>query len=168
MDLVLSVAVAGIIFGVATNVLHNQAQNYAFIKNRQVAAGDLRQALHLIKEELIKIETADIQDISSTKIEYVDETGSNTSFKLVTDGDKKHIYKGTYDKLLVDVAEFELTYYDANGLELSLLPDDIANSITSLQRIDVKIVLNAKGSGGTLKATTIIIPRVFLGYSNYQ
>lgn len=168
LEIIVALAISAIMFGLAAETLINQAEISSFISGRKTSIADLRHALGLMTDELQHINTADIIDISSTKIEFYDEEGNATCYELGADGSDLAIYRGNDDVLLPHVNDFDIEYQDGDGNTLSLTPDQIATSIAETRRIKLSITTEPKGNKGTITLNSLVIPREFLGYSNYQ
>lgn len=168
MELLLSMAIAGIMFGIAAETLMQQAATFSFIANRKTTIADVRNTMNEMTHEMQHIDTADIVSISSTQIQFIDENGNHTSYNLDTDGDGLAIYRGNTDVLLPNVNDFTIEYQDASGTALSLLPADLSQSIQDTRRIKLTITTEPSGNEGSITISTLVIPRGFLGYANYQ
>ena len=70
VELVLSIVIAGAIFGVAAETMMSQADTYSFIANRKTTIADVRYAMDRISHEILRLETSDIQSISSSSVNF--------------------------------------------------------------------------------------------------
>jgi len=158
VEVVVSIVIAGAVFGIASETLIRQADTYSFIANRKTTIAGVRYAMDRISHEVLRLETSDIQAISSTSISFIDDYGQNTSFSLDTDGENLAIYRGGA-VMVPDVESFTIEYQDGDGNALAALDEQIAN----VRRISVSIV-----AANNISITTSIIPRTFIGYANFQ
>ena len=162
-ELILSMLIVSSIIGVAAETMISQAETYSFISNRKNTLADVRVALNQISYDIKRVDTDDISDITSSAIEFTDDEGNDTSYKLDTDGETLAIYKGE-DVLLPNIEDFTITYYDEEGNELDADDEQIEN----VKRIQFTIETSEQAGEGNVTLSTMIIPRSFLGYSNYQ
>lgn len=163
LELVLSIVVGGVIFGIASETLVRQADTYSFIANRKNSIADVRYGMNKISHELLRLETADIQGISPTGISFIDENGQNASFSLGADGSSLAVYRGN-DALVEDVASIDFEYHNGDGDVI----DAVDNNIDEVRRIKVTITTEPKGDEGAISISTTVVPRSFIGYANYQ
>lgn len=168
MEIILSIAIAGVMFGMVSETLLDQAETSAFVSVRKRTITDVRQTLNVMTEELQHIGTGDILDISSSRIEFYDSTGTATSYELETDGDDLAIFRGNDDVLLPNVGDFTIEYQDEDGNTLSTQADQLAASIEDTRRIKLSITTESDVEGGSITMDSLVVPREFLGYSNYQ
>jgi|APSaa5957512576_1039674.scaffolds.fasta_scaffold154687_1 prepilin-type N-terminal cleavage/methylation domain-containing protein len=163
IELLLSLVVSGIILGIASETMISQADTFSFISNRKNTIADIRQALTHISYDIKRVDAEDITDISSSNISFTNEEGAATSYKLDADGENLAIYKGS-DILIPNVEDFTVNYYDENGDEL----DADADQIEFVKRIKFTIETKANAEEGNITLSTLIVPRSFLGYNNFQ
>lgn len=163
MELMLSIVIAGAIFGIAAETMMRQADTYSFIANRKTSIADVRYAVKRINHELLRIESEDITSISSSGISFVDENGQNTDFSLGSDGADLAIFRGN-DVLVPKVSAFDIEYQTGTGTALQPTEDQIEN----IRRIKVTITTEPIGNEGAISVSTTVIPRSFIGYANYQ
>lgn len=163
IELLLSIVVAGTIFGIAAETMMREADTYSFITNRKTTIADVRYAMNRMSHELLRVETSDIKDISGNKIDFTDENGNTTSFKLATNGSDLAVYRGS-DILIPKVQTFTIEYQDGQGNTLTAEPGQISN----VRRIKLSVATEAKSNEGSITLSTTVIPRDFIGYANYQ
>ena len=168
MEIILSLTVAGVMFGMVSNILLDQVQSSSFVSDHQTNITDVRQTLNVMTDELQHIGTGDLIDISSSRIEFYDSSGNVTSYELGADGSELAIYRGNDDVLLPNVSDFNIEYQDADGNTLSTTPDQLSASISDTRRIKLSITTASDQKGGSITIDSLVIPREFLGYSNYQ
>lgn len=166
LELLLAMTVAGIIFGVATETMMRQADTYSFVSNRKTTMASLRHTMKQITYEFMRLSTDDILDISPTKIEFINFDGDDTSFHIDTasagDGSLS-LYSGS-DEILLNTQSFDLEYQDGSGNEL----DEDPEQIDEIRRIKVTISTEAQANEGSITLSTLITPREFIGYNNFQ
>lgn len=163
LELVLSIVVGGVIFGIASETLVRQADTYSFIANRKNSIADVRFGMNKISHELLRLETSDIQAISPTGISFLDENGQGASFSLGQDGSSLSVYRGN-DALVEDVASIDFEYHNGDGEVI----DAVDANIDDVRRIKVTITTEPKGDEGAISISTTVVPRSFIGYANYQ
>lgn len=163
IELILSLAVVGALFGIASQTLIRQADTFSFIANRKTAIGDVRFALNRMSGELKHLETADIQDISATKINFIGRNGQATSFSLKTNGKNVSIFHGN-EVLIPRVENFHLEYQDGQGKSLNPDPGEMPN----VRRIKITVKTEPVADEGSITLSTTVVPRGFIGYTNYQ
>lgn len=162
VELLLSVTIAGLILGVASETMMRQAETYDFIASRKNTVADLRFAMNRLSDELLLIETSDLQSISGSSISFTDQNGSQVSVSLVADGDGSDLYWGN-DLLAEDVTSLSFEYQNGAGTTLEATED----SIEDVRRIKVTMT-GGKGGSKDITMSTTVVPRSFIGYSNYQ
>ncbi len=168
MEIILSITIAGVMLGMVSDVLLDQAQISAFVSDRKTSIADVRQTLSVMTEELQHIGTEDIIDISASKIEFYDSSGTATSYELEADGSNLAIFRGDDDVLLPNVGDFDIEYQDEDGDALSTEADQLSASIENTRRIKLSITTESDVEGGNITLDSLVVPREFLGYSNYQ
>lgn len=168
MEIILSLSIAGVMFGMVSETLLDQAQISAFVSDRKTTIADVRQTLSVMTDELQHIGTGDILDISASRIEFYDSSGTATSYELETDGSDLAIYRGNDDVLLPNVGDFTIEYQDEDGNTLSTQADQLSASIEDTRRIKLSITTESDVEGGSVTMDSLVVPREFLGYSNYQ
>lgn len=163
LELILALLVGGIVIGVSSQTLVSNVDSYSFITNRKAALGDVRYAINRISHELLRIGESDLQNIDSTRIDFYDSDGTLANFRLGTNGANLGLFRGS--DLLVDrVSTFSLEYYDGDGNVVS----PTSGNETLVKRIKMTITTEPKNDEGSITLSTVVTPRVFIGYSNYQ
>lgn len=163
IETVLGLCLGVAVLGLTSDALINNFDAATYISERKSELGDGRYAMNRMTDELLHVETADISSIQATQISFVSQSGESTNFRLAANGSEMGLYRG--DNLLVDhVTSFELTYYDANGAEIAA---DLAQ-IPNLRRIKVSLTTGQSDGENNIVLSTLITPRVFVGYSSYQ
>lgn len=158
VELVLFIALSGIIVGVVAQIMRTHLNSYAFIASRQSALADARYALNRMTYELLRVETADIITISSSEIQFIDEGGTNTSFTLGPSGSGQGIFRGA-ELLLFPVNSFQIKYYDSARAETAVIAD--------IRKMELTVTTQALGSEGNITLSTMVTPRSFI-YEGYQ
>lgn len=163
VEVVLALVLGTIFMTTSSSMILNNIDSYQFQTSRKAALSDVRYALNRISRELRYLETTDITNIFSVKIDFLDETGTATNFRLVTSSGNLSLYRGTL--VLIDrISSFSIKYYDDQGIELVADPA----SIPSVRRIKVSIASEPVAQEGVITLTTTITPRDFLDYNNYR
>ena len=162
-EVVLTLVVGGILAGVSSQTMVNNMNSYSSMANRRATVSDSRQSMNQVAFELRGLTTSKIQEITPTRISFADSSGSNTSFRLATNGSTLAIFRGN-DVLLDRIDSFVLNYYNAQGQEISAE----AASIPNIRRIKVSLVTSPIASEGKISLSTTITPRQFIGFANYQ
>lgn len=163
VELLLSIVIAGAIFGLAAETLIRQAETYSFITGRKTTINDLRHAMNTMSYELMRIEEGDITEIADNSIAFTDSNGEAASYNLNVYEDSMALYAG--DNVLVpNVENFTIEYQDGDGTVLEATPDAVDN----VKRIKITIITEPVGNEESMTVSTTIIPRDFLGYTNYQ
>ena len=163
IEIILTMLIITIVFGVAAEVLLQQADAYSYVNNRKSALQDVRYGMYEMKVELEKMQSTGLNSITSTAIAFIDDKGVGTDFHLGSHGSDMAVYHGT--EILIDcVAGFGIDYYDANGLVL------VPSSTTKAQvrRIKFNVSTEEQGSEGQINMSMQVTPRDFLGYKNFQ
>lgn len=161
-ELLLALLIGSLVIFGSFSLMNNYLSGYAFLANRKSALSDIRHAANRIASELIMLETSDIANISTTRLDFTDENGNTTHYRLDTNGPGLAIFRD--GNLLVDrVKNFEIAYIDGNGNGLPPLP----SSINNIRRIGVKIESAPLDQEGTIIIKKIITPRNFIGYDNF-
>ena len=163
VEILLAMIITMIIFGIAAETIFQQANTYFFVSNRKSTVADMRHALNNISSELIHIESDDITDISSTNINFTDVNGSNSSYNIAMDGYQLSLYKGNA-VILPNIDSFTIEYQDGLGNDL----DPINDNIDGVVRIKLTVTTEGTANEGDITLSTTIVPRSFLGYSNFQ
>lgn len=163
VELMLSIVIAGAIFGIAAETMIRQADTYSFIANRKSTIADARHALNQMVDELLHVETSDITTITASSITFVDKSGGSTSYSLSTDGSNLAIFRGS-NVILPNVSAFDIEYQDENGTALTASTGQIPN----VRRIKLTITAAATANEGDISISTLVTPRSFIGYTNYQ
>jgi len=165
LELLLSITIAGLIFGVAAETMIRQADTYAFVSNRKATIADIRHTVNQITYEFLRLETSDIIDISDSNIDFIDHNGDSTDFHLDTGAaaGTLSLYRGS-NEVLKNVSSFELEYQDETGAILDAIEEEISN----VRRVKVTITTEAVGEEGNISLSTMITPRSFIGYNNFQ
>lgn len=163
LEVVLTLAIGAAIFGIAADIMMRQADTYSFVANRKKSVADVRYAIDRMAHEFRHLETTDILNISSSKIDFVDEYGQIASFELGTNGSDLAIYRGN-DVLIPSVQSFLLEYQDGWGNPLAADPTQIPN----VRRIKLTLTTAPYGDEGSVTLRTTVVPRSFIGYTNYQ
>lgn len=163
MELVLSITIAGAIFGIASETMIRQADTYSFIASRKTSIADVRYALNRMAHEIMRLEAIDIRNISESEIEFVDDQGLLTTYNLGAHGSNLAIYRGN-TVLVPKVESFEIEYQ--NGAGEALVPG--ADQISQVKRIKLSINTDGGSEEKNISVTTTIVPRSLIGYTNYQ
>lgn len=162
-EVVLTLVVATMIAGVSSQTMMNNVGSYAFMASRRATVADSRHSMNQISYELRGLTTAEVTEITPTKISFNDSSGSSTNFRLATNGSTLAVFRGN-EVLLDRVNSFVLNYYNDQGQELSAE----AGNIPNIRRIKVSIVTAPVSNEGQITLSTVITPRQFIGYANYQ
>lgn len=157
VSLILGMVIAGMILGISSTILLNQAEMVNFVNNRQSTLSGQNLTMRKIQNDLSLVETADINFIGPLKIEYKDEAGNNTDIRLV--GFDK-VYKGA-DLLMDNVQLMVIDYYDSAGNQLY----PAAYNIPDVRRIKVTIITKPRNDEGAMTYTTYVSPRRLMGYN---
>ncbi len=163
VELLLSIVIAGAIFGLAAETLIQQAETYSFITGRKTTVNDLRHAMNTMSYELMRIEEGDITEIADNSISFTNSNGELTSYNLNSYEGTMAVYAGA-DVLVPNVENFTIEYQDGEGTVLEAAPD----AVDDVKRIKLTITTEPVGNEESMTVSTTIIPRDFLGYSNYQ
>lgn len=158
IELVLYIALSGIVVGVVSQIMRVHLNSYAFIASRQSALADVRYALSRMTYELLRVETADIIAVSASEIQFVDEGGANTSFTLGASGSGQGIFRGA-ELLMFPVNSFQIKYYDSAGAETAVIAD--------IRKMELTVTTQALGDEGNITLSTMVTPRSFI-YEGYQ
>jgi prepilin-type N-terminal cleavage/methylation domain-containing protein len=164
VETLLALVVTGAIFTIVAQSMIQQTETYSFITNRKSTIGDVRRALRDMNYELLRIQDGDIQDIAEDSIDFVDAEGNNSSYEIGLFNNKLSITKGGNDVLLPGISSFEIEYEDGMGNSL----DPAVSSVEDVVRIKFIITTQPKNDEPPITLSTTVIPRDFIGYSNYQ
>lgn len=162
-EVVLTLVVATMLAGVSSQTMMNNMDSYAFMATRRAAVADSRHSINQVSYELRGLTTAEITEITPTKISFKDTQGNSTNFRLATNGATLAVFRGS-EVLLDRVNSFTFNYYNDQGQELSAE----AGNIPNIRRIKVNITTAPVSDEGQIALSTIITPRQFIGYANYQ
>jgi len=161
-ELILALLIGSLVIFGSFSLMNDYLSGYAFLANRKSALSDIKHAVNRIASELIVLETSDISNISSTRLDFTDEDGNLTHYRLDAVGPDLAIFRD--GDLLVDrVRDFEIAYMDGNGNALPALP----SSINAIRKIGVRIESQPLDQEGTIIIKKIITPRHFIGYENF-
>lgn len=163
LEVILTMIIVGIIMGVVSQILLGGAQTYSFVSNRKATLQDVRQAMFRIGQELERIDTADINAITNTSINFTDDKGFATTIRLVSAGSDLVVFRGP-NALVNHVKDFNIEYFDSLG---NYLTPGLA-TISLVRRIKVNIKTKPVGNEGEVAMSSYIAPRAFLGYENYH
>lgn len=164
IEVVLALVVGAMIVGITTESMINNVDSYVFLANRKAALGDARYAMNRISQELLTVNTGNITTTNGTKIVFTSDAATSVEFKLAANGSKLGIFRNS-DLLVDNVSSFTFAYYDANGAQLDPLA---AGTPAATKRIKFTITTQAVDNEGNVTLSTIVTPRDFIGYNNYQ
>lgn len=163
LEVILSMLIMSLVLGVASEVMLKQADAYSLVNNRKSALQDTRYALFHIKTELEKIDSADLQTISGTALSFYDDTGTLKGYSLGSSGGSLGIFAGS--KLVVGkLHNFWIDYFDGAGALLTPGP----GAVPLVRRIIFNLETEPQDGEGTITLTMQVIPRDFLGYTNFE
>lgn len=140
----------------------NSINAYATYSQRHLGLSDARHAINRMSFEILKIKTSDIISISDNRIDFIDDDGNPTNFRLNVNGNHLSLLRGNV-VLLDDVRQFSFLYYDASNLEL--MPD--AANINDIRRIGLSLKTEPVDGEGSITIATTLVPRSFVGYQKY-
>lgn len=163
IDMVLGMALISIMMGVSAEVLISQTKVAQKVKNQAQATPELGYALSKLSYDILHLSDGKLIDISSNSIEYYDMDGNHIQFALDSVDGELALMRNT-DPVITDVDDFSLDYFDEAGNSLTA---DVS-SIADVRRVKFTITKNQTKNGGGSKYSTLIIPRSFIGYTNYQ
>lgn len=163
IELILSMLVMTAIFGITAQTMMSSSDSMSFISNRKTVIADVRYGVNKMTQELRLVDSAKITNISSTQIDFSDSTSNTTNYRLATDGSRLAIYRGS-EVLIPNVATFTLEYQDGDGNVLSADSSQIAN----IRRIKLEVTTEPIGDEQSMTVSTLVVPRSFVGYTNYQ
>ncbi|EKD50774.1 MAG: hypothetical protein ACD_62C00431G0006 [uncultured bacterium] len=164
VEVILTLIVTGSLFAIVAGIMQQQVQTFAFISDRKATMGDVRRTLNDMNYELLHITHENIQAISSTSINFVDSAGQNSSYTMGLNGQDLSVFRGNDDVILPGIQSFFIEYQDGMGNELEPLDENIP----SIVRIKLTITTEPKNDEESMTISTTVIPRDFVGYSNYQ
>lgn len=162
-EVILTLVVGTLLAGASSQTMVNSMTSYASIANRRATVSDSRYAMNQVTYELRGLSTAKIKSINSTEIYFTDSTGSDSSFHLATNGSNLALFRGS-EVLLDKVESFSIDYYNDQGQEIAATAENIPN----IRRIKVDITASPISKEGAITLSTIITPRQFIGFANYQ
>lgn len=163
IELILALFVGTLLIGLTFETVINNVDSYAFQADRRSAMADARQALNRMSHELLRIESADISNITPTMISFFDEDNNYTDFRLTTNNGNLVVMRGS--QILVDrVSSLTFNYYDETGT--SITPDPV--NINLVRQIEMSLSTISINEEGTITLTTKVTPRSFVGYSGYE
>ncbi|MBF0104167.1 MAG: hypothetical protein HQM16_02460 [Deltaproteobacteria bacterium] len=162
-EIVLSIVIAGIIFGVASETMIQQAKTYSFIANRKTTIADVRYAVNRMVHEIRYFETTDISSITASSMSFIDEDGQPATFSLSASGGSLAVFRNS-DVIIPKVEDFDIEYQDGTGAVL----EPVDGSITDVRRFKITVTTEPMDEEGSITLSTTVIPRSFLGYVNYQ
>lgn len=160
---VVSILVITSLIGVyaAESVMKN-IETYSFYSRRHLTQSDARHAINRIALDLRNLDSTDITNITANSINFTDDTGTPTNFRLDVINGNLTILRDT--KIIMDqVDEFTIKYYDATGVELAAA----VSNIPQVRRIGIEIKTPAANEEGQLSFKTVVVPRSFVGYADY-
>ena len=163
IELILGMLIVVATLGFLAQTLYSQSQVYSRIRNQSEATPELDFAFRSIKSDLLHIGDSGLVDVSTNSIKYFNASGEQVLLELVA-RDGKYNNEKNGETLVQDVDDFTLNYYDAAGDELNLA----SSSVSDVKRIKVEINKNQTKEGGGSKYSAVIVPRSFLGFSDYQ
>lgn len=164
IEVILALVIGAMTVGITTESMINNVDSYVFLANRKAALGDVRYAMNRISQELLTVNTGNITTTNGTKVIFVNDSATNVEFKLAANGSKLGVFRNA-DLLVDNVSSFTFIYYDANGTQLDPLS---AATPAATRRIKFTITTQALDNEGNITLSTIVTPRDFIGYNNYQ
>jgi prepilin-type N-terminal cleavage/methylation domain-containing protein len=163
LEVILSMLIMSLVLGVASEVMLKQADAYSLVNNRKSALQDTRYALFHIKTELEKMDSSDLQTISSTALSFYDDAGTLRTYSLGSSGGSLGIFAGS--QLVVGrLHDFWIDYFDGAGAALPPTPGTVA----LVRRMIFNLQTEPQDGEGQITLTMQIIPRDFLGYTNFE
>lgn len=163
MELILSIVIGSSIFGIAAETLMSQTGTYSFIANRKQVIADMRFGMNKMSQELTQLQDGELLNIAPSSIGFTNTQGNETSFSLQQAGESQAIYYGN-DVLIPNVSSFQVEYQDGDGNVLIAGED----TLEDVRRIKITVTSEATENDNGITLSTTVVPRSFIGYSNYQ
>lgn len=157
VELLLSIAILGILAAVVGPVLGTGIRSYALTVNRKVALNSARLAVERITTETRLIATQnDIDTFTSSVFQFDLSTESNINYSLSG---------GSLQRSGVTLANnataLTFTYLDANGISTA--------TKANIQRIQIELSINAGTGYGSITVRNQVFPRKFFSrYAGFQ
>lgn len=157
MELLLSVAILGILAAVVGPVLGAGIRSYMFTVNRRVALNSTRMAMERMASEIRLVATQnDIDTFTSSVFQLDLSTENNINYSL-SGGNLQR--SGV--TLANNVTALTFMYLDANGSSTA--------TRANIQRIQVEFTVNAGAGYGSITVRNQIFPRKFFSrYAGFQ
>lgn len=163
LELILTLLIISLVLGVASEVMMKQADAYSLVNNRKSVLHDTRSALHRIKSELEKIDSTDLQTVSGTSLTFYDDLGVLRDYTLNSSGGTLGVFSGP-TLVVGQLKNFWIDYFDASGTFLTPGPG-VAGLV---RRMIFNFQTQPKDGEGSLMLTMQVVPRDFLGYTNFE
>ncbi len=149
IELVLSIAILGIIGVVLSTMLMEAIKSYQLVSSRRESLTEVRLAIERMKQEINLIR-------SQNNIDSIGNT--NFQFDLPGDADINYFLDGNNlmrknDILASNVNSLDFYYLDSNGNQTI--------TIANIQRIVIEIVIQSQNNTGVQRIRTQIFPRNF-------
>jgi prepilin-type N-terminal cleavage/methylation domain-containing protein len=154
VELVLTVALIGILSNIVSQTMMTQTESYAFVSHRKTAMSDARYAINRIAYDAMRVEIEDITALSGNSIYFVDFNGLSTDYH-VTSG---NLMKGS-ELFLEGIQSFNIVAYDAAGIATLVLAD--------VRKFKFTVVTVPKNGVAGVTLSTTVIPRTLL-YAGYE
>lgn len=163
LEVILTMLIMTIVFGVAAEVMLQQADAYSYVNHRKSALQDARYGMYQMKIELEKMKTTGLNNITGTEIDFINDKGVATNFHLGMHGADLAVFHGT--EVLIDRVElFGIDYFDASGAVLA--PSMATKPLVRRIRFNVRTA--EQDNEGPINMSAQVIPRDFLGYKNFK
>lgn len=157
VELVLSIAIVGVLAAVVGPILIGAVKSYALVTNRQATLNSTRLAIERMSSEMKLIPSANSIDIFQASTFQFDTPSENDINYTLSSGNL--LRSGAV--LVSNVTSLSFAYLDANGAPTA--------TKANIKRISVEMTINAGSGFGTLQLRTQVFPRRFAAYyANFQ
>jgi prepilin-type N-terminal cleavage/methylation domain-containing protein len=149
IELILSIAVLGIVGVVLSTMLIEAIKSYQLVSSRRESLTEIKLAIERMKQEINLI-------TSQNNIDSIGDT--NFQFDLPPDADINYFLDGNNlmrknDILASNVNSLDFDFLDSNGNQTA--------TIANIQRIRIEIVIQSPNNEGVQRIRTQIFPRNF-------
>jgi len=162
IETILAVIMVGILASVTAKILNVSLDIYSLIVNRNNAFHTARVGMDRMVDELVEIRFTDITWMTSTRLSFIDRTGSATNFRLTTvslhGNTVPCIYRGD-DYLSGNITAFDFDYFKEDG--------STAYFSWQMKMITIDLELEAPGEAGRVHLRTAVFPRSFM-YTDFD
>lgn len=162
VETLLAVVILGAIATVAAKLLTVGLDIYVLVANRHDASQSARLGMERMTDEILLIESTDIQGMANAKFDFRDSTGDSTDFRSKTVSKNGLSVPCIYRE--DDFLAANVTY-----LDFDYMKEDGSSTIWFwlVKKINVDFIVEAPANAGTVHLRTEVFPRNFM-YDDFE